>query len=288
MNRFAPSKIVAAVTLRDRSVHPAMLRSVSLARASRCEVALVHAAEKHEILPDGTDFSSAACRRYEAIKSSHPEITSTCLKTGSIWNALLESARGMEAQLVVIGSHVHSQLSALVGRSSDRVLRHADRDVLITRTERYATDQVPKNYQHILIATDLREHHRLVAERAVQVAANQGAKISLVHAVEHYPVDRENDEIAPEDQDPLVHAKHSKEMRLTQLAKETGILASPREVLITTTAACDTISDHAKKVQADLIFIGSRKVTPLNFLLGSNADRIVHHAPCDVWVVYLD
>ena len=284
-------RIVAAVTLRGRSVHPAMLRAVSLARAGHCEVALVHAVEKRapvEALHPVEEHSGAICRTYEEIKASYPEITSICLKTGSIWNALLESARGMNADIIVIGSHIHSQLAALVRSSSDRVVHHTDRDVLITRTERYTIERIPDSYQNILIATDLLSNHQKVVERGIEMATDQDAKLSLVHVVEHYPVDRENDDIAPENEDPMLHRKKSKERRLEQIAKENEILDIPREVLISTESACKAISEHAKALGSDLIVIGSRKTTTLNLLLGSSADCIIHNAPCDVLVVHLD
>jgi len=280
-------KIVAAVTLRH-NVHGAMLRAVSLARVGNCEVALVHAKEKNEAIQPDAHNSESLCHRYEEFKSSYSEITSTCLKTGSIWNALLESARGMEANLIIIGSHVHSQLATLAGYSTDRVLRYADRDVLITRTERYTVDRVPDHYQHILVTTDLLENHQQVVQRAIMFAQHQGAKLSLIHVLEHYPVDRENDDIAPENKDPIQHRTELRTNRLNQLAHDYGLADDVhREVISTNATAYDAISTYAQQTGVDLIAIGSRQSSPLNILFGSNADRIVQHAPCDVLVVHL-
>ena len=42
---------------------------------------------------------------------------------------------------------------------------------------------------------------------------------------------------------------------------------------------------HAEKTGVDLIIIGSNKRQPTDFLLGSNAARVVRHVPCSVFVV---
>ncbi len=42
---------------------------------------------------------------------------------------------------------------------------------------------------------------------------------------------------------------------------------------------------QAEKSAADLIVIGSHKAQAIDFLLGTNAARVVRHAPCSVFVV---
>ena len=47
---------------------------------------------------------------------------------------VLEAAERMEADLIVVGAHEHGFLRDLLGRSLDeKVVRHADRDVLVVR-----------------------------------------------------------------------------------------------------------------------------------------------------------
>jgi universal stress protein A len=278
-------KIVAGIAMRTR-IHPPMLRAVSLARSSGGEVALVHAVEK-----EGQEAESAviedASGRCAELKDRYPEITAACVKSGSSWSAILETARGSDADLIVISSHVHSWLAARLGRPSNHVLHHAVCDVLVARTERYTEDLIPENYAHVLLATDLRLEHHVVAERAAGFARRQGAKLSLLHVVEHFPVDRENEDIAPEDVDPETHQKKVRGERLARLAEDIGEPDVPRTVVVTPDSARSAIAEHAQRTSPDLIVIGSRKSTGLTMLLGTTGDYLVNHGPCDVLAVHV-
>ena len=276
-------KIMAAVRMRV-GIHPAMLRAVGLARSLGGEVALVHAMEKMETVAPTPEM---AHRRFEELKATYPQITSTHLEMGPPWNVIVATARQANADLVAISTHTHSQLAALVGTYSDQVLHHADRDVLVTRTERYTADQVPGNYRHILLAVDLQENHRTIAERAVALADHQGAHLSLLHVVDHYPALRDNNDIYREDVDPFSRQKHIKGERLASLAQSLGAVNATLEVLVTSEAAHHAIPPYAKEKGVDLIVIGAHKPSTLDRLLGSIADHVVHHAPCDVLVVHI-
>ena len=43
-------------------------------------------------------------------------------------------------------------------------------------------------YSHVLLATDLMEDGDLVAQRAAEIAAQNGATLSIVHVVEPLPL----------------------------------------------------------------------------------------------------
>lgn len=278
-------KIVAGIGMRTR-IHPPMLRAVSLARSSGGEVALVHAVEK-DAADAGSPVIEDVSGRCAELKDRYPEITAACIKSGSSWGAILETARGSYADLIVISSHVHNWLAARLGRPSNHLLHHAVCDVLVARTERYTEDLIPESYGHVLLATDLRLEHHVVAERAAGFARWQGAKLSLVHVVEHFPVDRENEDIAPEDVDPEAHQKKVRGERLARLAEEIGAADAPRTVLVTPDSARTAIAEHAQRTSPDLIVIGSTKTSGLSMLLGSTGDYLVNHGPCDVLAVHI-
>ncbi len=280
---FIYHKIVAALRARP-GIHPAMLRAVGLARSLAGEVTLVHAMEREETIAPAPDVVH---QRFKELKAIYPKITSISLETGSIWNVIVETARKTHADLVAISTHMHSQFAALVGTYSDQVLHHADRDVLVTRTERYTVDQVPENYRNILLAVDLQENHTTIAQRAIALAKNQGARLSLLHVVDHYPSLRDNDDVLREDVDPIAHQREVKGARLAQFARDMGVGDATQEVVVTSDAAHHAIPAYAKAKGVDLVVIGAHKPTTMDWLLGSIADNVVHHAPCDVLVVHI-
>ena len=56
-------------------------------------------------------------------------------------------------------------------------------------------------YSHILLAADLSGENPKISQRAQQLAACFGARLSLVHVVEYLPLDYGGDQIYPMDLD---------------------------------------------------------------------------------------
>ncbi|MFK7879453.1 universal stress protein [Roseobacter sp.] len=46
-----------------------------------------------------------------------------------------------------------------------------------------------------------------------------------------------------------------------------------------------TITEYARKIDADCIIIGSHKPGLSDYFLGSTSSRVVRHAPCSVYVI---
>lgn len=50
------------------------------------------------------------------------------------WNGICETARDCDADLIVLGSHGYGGLDRLLGTNANKVVNHADRNVLVVRT----------------------------------------------------------------------------------------------------------------------------------------------------------
>lgn len=138
-------------------------------------------------------------------------------------------------------------------------------------------------YQHILLAVDFSKDAEGVGARAVALARQTGARLTLIHVV------------APVYQEPLYEgvatlpldleaqlvdaARHS----LEALAQRLGVAESERLVEVGTPKA--VIVGTAAAKAADLIVVGSHGVHGLGLLLGSTANAVLHGAPCDVLAV---
>lgn len=138
-------------------------------------------------------------------------------------------------------------------------------------------------YQHILLAVDFSKDAEHVGARAVALARQTGARLTLIHVV------------APVYQEPLYEgvatlpldleaqlvdaARHS----LEALAQRLGVAEAERLVEVGTPKA--VIVGTAAAKAADLIVVGSHGVHGLGLLLGSTANAVLHGAPCDVLAV---
>lgn len=143
-----------------------------------------------------------------------------------------------------------------------------------------------KKYQHILLALDLHAENDLAPEeRALEICRDTGAKLSLIHAVEHingygaafaYPA------LSDIQTQLMVEAKK----RLAECGRRLEIdekswyleVGSPKPVII----------EAAHKLNVDLIVVGSHSRHGFHLLLGSTADAILHESPCDVLAVRIE
>lgn len=273
--------ILAGVALQAKG-HPAVLRAVDFARHHSGQVFLVHATEA----ADGSAVEEAEYR-LRALQARYPEIISGFeLIRDRTWVAINEVAAARQAELIVIGSHVHGQLTALLGATSDQVLHHAQRDVLVVRSQAYDENHPPAGYARILAVTCLDEHTPpSVCTRAAALAQAYGAELTLLHVLAHYPTDRENDDITPENQDPVSYQKRLKGNRLAQIAESLGWPDAGQEVIVTSDSAQNAIPAYAQAQDVDLLVLGPGESSGMDKLLGSVADGVIHQAPCDVLVV---
>ncbi|MCY4045011.1 MAG: universal stress protein [Cellvibrionales bacterium] len=144
-----------------------------------------------------------------------------------------------------------------------------------------------KAYERILVAVDLEQESQGIIERAAAISS--AAKVSVVHVVL-----------------PLSQAFYANGLGLVQpmvdLAKlEEEIIDKAMDDLsqyvsgvpsdgrihydVKKGDVVDTIVDTAKESQADLIVLGSHGTSGIKLLLGSTANGVLHHAPCDTLMI---
>jgi universal stress protein A len=138
-------------------------------------------------------------------------------------------------------------------------------------------------YQNILLAVDLHPTcDELVTQRAMDVAKQNNAKLTVVHAIEHinaYGVAQAYPTVIDLEEQMVTEAKES----LAKLAAKFNI--PPAQQVIEVGSPKVVILDHAAKVKADLIIVGSHGRHGIGLLLGSTANAVLHHAHCDVLAV---
>ena len=142
------------------------------------------------------------------------------------------------------------------------------------------------NYTHILVALDLTDEAPEVLARARQVAANHGAKLSVLTVIRPLTYAYTGLEFAGLAQSMVnfeSEAEASARERLTALCEGTGIAAEDQKVIFGVPAY--EIKDQANAAGADLIVVGSHGRHGLGLLLGSTANGVLHGATQDVLAV---
>lgn len=138
------------------------------------------------------------------------------------------------------------------------------------------------NYKHILLAVDLTEESNPVAERAVALATQTQAKLSVIHVIEPinfaYGGDIPMDLTAIQDQ----LDEHARQ-KLVEFAKPYNIPEQNQYTLVGLPQ--NEIHRIAKEDEVDLIVVGSHGRHGLSLLLGSTANGVLHGATCDVLAV---
>ena len=142
-----------------------------------------------------------------------------------------------------------------------------------------------KYYRHILCATDFSPVCDLVYAYAAELARGSGAKLTLLHAVAHFPVDRSNEEIAPEDIDPKEFHEQRARMQLEAQVARIGYQETIPEVIFGARAPGHEILHYADAHGVDLIVVADHEHKGITARLISTGEAVRAHAACEVMVL---
>lgn len=142
-----------------------------------------------------------------------------------------------------------------------------------------------KTYRHILCATDFSTPSDDACRRASELARESAAKLTLLHVVDHFPEDRSNEEIAPEDIDPTRFSEERARSGLRDQARRIDFPDANQAVRFTTHSASHEIAHYADAHDVDLIVIGSHAHSAIAELLGTTSAAVERRAKCEVLVL---
>lgn len=138
------------------------------------------------------------------------------------------------------------------------------------------------DYTTIILATDLSDEAKQVADKATTLAKNNGATLHMVHVVEPLSFAYGGD--IPMDfsgiQDEI---QKQAESQMAEFASQYNVAAEQQHVLVG--RAENEIHSLADDLNAQLIVVGSHGRHGIALLLGSTANGILHGAKCDVLAV---
>jgi universal stress protein A len=137
--------------------------------------------------------------------------------------------------------------------------------------------------QNILVPIDFSNHSRKALGYAIPLAAQSGARITLLHVVGKtvvYPA--EMSVVIPNETQTIASARK----HLATLGQRWIPRSMLGKMLVEVGEPFDEITRLARKLKAGLIICTTHGYTGLaHVLLGSTAERIVRHAPCPVLTI---
>jgi universal stress protein A len=143
------------------------------------------------------------------------------------------------------------------------------------------------SYQHILAAIDYSKNCKAVLQKAIFLAAQQQAILSVIHVVDNLPLSGAvygtEIDLGTDVVNPLLELEKS--LFIEELAEFNDIDMTrnlvwgiPKQEII----------HYADREAVDLIIIGSHGRHGLALILGSTANAVLHYAQCDVLAVRID
>jgi universal stress protein A len=143
-------------------------------------------------------------------------------------------------------------------------------------------------YNHVLATTDFTPVSEKAARRAAEIALANGARLTLLYVVEHFPADIPIDRIGPEDEDPEAYLTRRAHEDLQRFAADLSEVEPRLEVVVSVYSARAEILSYAQGHGVDLIVIGTHGGRGMFGMLGSTANGVMHAAHQDILVVRAD
>ena len=133
-------------------------------------------------------------------------------------------------------------------------------------------------YKHILVATDFSDIAEQASKQASGLAKLLGAKLTLLHVVEHFPEDIPENIIPPENVDPEKFVYKHAYTKLEQLRNtlDPGQSDTDIKVLLSSHSARKEIINFTTQEAIDFIVLGAH---------GSTASKVSHAVKVDVLLV---
>ncbi|MEO6035448.1 MAG: universal stress protein [Verrucomicrobiota bacterium] len=270
--------------------------AITLTREYGSEIRLLHVLEPPVVFKSlNPAFANWDSQSTEAAKTRLAELADEKIdelvpvisevRLGCAYQVVCETARKLQCDLIVIGTHGFTGLKHLfLGSTAERVIRHAPCSVLVVRKQTGRNARSILKPKKILMPTDFSKPAEQALNSAIALAKQYRAQLSLLYVVPiHYAVG---------DYDLMDYAT------LTAEQKEIGQkkLAAMSKRLLAKKISVDTrlrhgrpaveINEAAAELECDLIVISTHGHTGWERMtLGSTTEEVVRHASCPVLVV---
>ena len=202
---------------------------------------------------------------------------------------ILKEAGNDGASMIVMGTHGRSGIDhVLLGSVTERVLHKAPCPILVVPPHASTVALgAPAIFKRILCAIDFSTSSLLALNRALELAQEADARLTLLHAIEFPPALREIVFSTDADAD-RVHAAAEAEYlrRLRALVPARARLYCTVATRVNEGKPAREIERVAAEEQADLIVMGVHGRGAVDLMVfGSNTNAVIRNAACPVLVV---
>lgn len=209
---------------------------------------------------------AAWCRERSGV-----EVDLEVVKGSPSWELV---ARSKQAEVVVVGSSTVDAFN--IGPVARRVAEMANADVLVARRQ----PRIP--YRRIVAAVDFSEASRVAVERSLGLFSE--AEVTVLYALPSRfdPVLADAGLFAEElDASRSVRMDKAREAMAEFSSDWNGRLST----LVVDGPPTETIDEVVRRSNADLVVVANRGATATRMvLLGTVAEGLISHSPCDVMV----
>ncbi len=280
-------QILVANDLSPRS-KLALKRAVSLANQHQAHLTAVHVLESTSWLvdkaKDAMDRKAPAEKKLRrqlkaAIGKFHIDFSILVIQ-GKAITEVLNAARQIEADLIVVGAHgEHFFRDVFLGSTTDKLVRQGDFPILVVRKP------AKKLYGRVLVPVDFSDCSRGALKIALAIAPN--AKFRILHAYQHLPLEDEERRMQPDTtvQNYLPQLKKLARQDLSSFLEGIDFAAHNIKRQLEYGYPPAIIREAAQKHHSDLTVVGaSGKPDMRHLFLGSVASHALQELDCDVLV----
>lgn len=141
-----------------------------------------------------------------------------------------------------------------------------------------------KAYRQILVGTDFSDYSERAVAVAKRVAQRLGGHVTVVHVYKPGPYYQGFFPGSADELEERIAEAAQKELDALAARSLSGVSADV--LAMSSRSAADAVCDEAVRLRADLCVVGTHgRAGVERFFIGSVAEKIVRHAPCDVITV---
>ena len=202
---------------------------------------------------------------------------------------LASHAEAVGADLIVAGTHGRRGVPRLLmGSFAETLVLHSRVPTLIVGRA------CQRSLDHVIFATDLGEHSRVLFDRAVALAEQLGAKLSVFHSLPNpvEPVFQSGMFLLGGAWVPVHHyfsedAEHRRAQVAEWVAYARSLGVDAHEAIDESgESVVEALLGYAEREKGGLIALAAESGPVMTALVGSIPRQVVRHSSCPVWILH--